>query len=413
MKNHVVKIVSLAALAVFMLACNEQFSDKGILPNQSNPSELFSQPSNSNLNQTELPNDVYIVVFKEKTTGKEIDDEVREIGRSEGVKADHVFKYAIKGFSARLNPAAINRLRNNPRVDFIEKDQIISINTTQTNVPSWGIDRVDQIGIPLDKSYTYTSNGAGVDAYIIDTGILSTHVDFEGRVVRGYSAIGTSTTNWIDQNGHGTHVSGTVGGRLYGIAKNVNLIAVRVLDARGAGTNSDVLEGIDWVVKDHNTKTNTAVGNMSLGGTASQSLDLAVSNAVAANIVMCVAAGNSNLDASQFSPARVQVAITVGATTNTDIFASYSNWGSIVDILAPGTSITSAYIKGSLKTFTATLSGTSMATPHVAGVVAKFLSQNRVATPSEVEIYLKTSSTKGKITGLRSGTVNALLFSNN
>lgn len=372
-------------------------------------------PSTStSVNKTELPNDAYIIVYKDQTTDKEIEDEVGEMDKSEGVKADHVYKNAIKGFAARLSPSALNKLKNNPKVDFIEKDQIMSINATTVIAPSWGIDRLDQVSLPLSNSFSYTSNGTGVDAYIIDTGILISHSDFGGRASGGYSSVGASSSDWIDGNGHGTHVAGTVGGNNYGVAKNVNLIAVRVLDAKGSGLTSGVIDGINWAIAHHKTRTGTAVANMSLGGGLSPALDLAVSNAVASNIVMCVAAGNNSANAAYYSPARVAVAITVGATgaaSSYDAFATYSNYGSVVDILAPGTTIKSDYIGSN--TSTAILSGTSMATPHATGVVAQYLSKNPSALPSAVDAYLKSTSTKNKITGVRSGTVNALLYSNN
>jgi subtilisin family serine protease len=411
MKNQRLKSILLIAAAFILYGCNEQFLEKGISPIQTNSSAFLSQ-SPVVSSKTEVPNDAYIIVFKDQTTDKEIEDEVGEIDKSEGVKADHVYKNAIKGFAARLSPSAYNKLKNNTKVAFIEKDQVMSANVTVTP-PSWGIDRIDQASLPLSKSFTYTSNGTGVDAYIIDTGILISHTDFVGRVVGGYSSVG-SITNFIDQNGHGTHVAGTVGGTNYGVAKNVNLIAVRVLDANGSGSTSGVIDGINWAISRHKTKIGTAVANMSLGGGVSAALDLAVSNAVAANIVMCVAAGNSKLNASNFSPARVAAAITVGATgsgTNYDAFATYSNYGSIVDILAPGSSITSDWFLSN--TSTKILSGTSMATPHVTGVVAQYLSKNTSATPSAVEAFIKDTSTKGKITGLKQGTPNTLLYSNN
>jgi subtilisin family serine protease len=411
MKNQRLKSILLIAAAFLLNSCSEQFLEKGLSPIQTNSSVFLSQ-SPVVSSKTEVPNDAYIVVYKDQTTDKEIEDEVGEIDKSEGVKADHVYKNAIKGFAARLSPSAYNKLKNNAKVAFIEKDQVMSANVTVTPT-SWGIDRIDQASLPLSKSFTYTSNGTGVDAYIIDTGILISHTDFGGRAVGGYSSIG-AITNWVDANGHGTHVAGTVGGTNYGVAKKVNLIAVRVLDANGSGSTSGVIDGINWAISHHKTKSGTAVANMSLGGGASSALDLAVSNAVAANIVMCVAAGNSAANAANSSPARVAAAITVGATgsgTNYDAFATYSNYGSIVDILAPGTSITSDWYLSN--TSTAILSGTSMATPHVTGVVAQYLSKNLSATPSSVQAFIKNTSTKNKITGVRSGTVNALLFSNN
>jgi len=265
------------------------------------------------------------------------------------------------------------------------------------------------------SSFTYNATASGVDAYIIDTGILTTHQEFGGRAVGGFSSIGTST-NWTDQNGHGTHVAGTVGGATYGVAKNVNLYAVRVLDGSGSGTTSGVIAGINWAITHHTSRP--AVANMSLGGGASSSLDAAVQSAVNDGIVMCVAAGNNSRNASNYSPARVSAAITVGASgayptlgTNYDAYASYSNYGSIVDLFAPGSYITSAWYLST--TATNTISGTSMATPHVTGVAALYKSNNPAASPAAVEAALKSASTKGKITGLPTGTANNLLFTNN
>lgn len=414
MRNQQTKTFLFIAIGLTLFSCNEQYLEKGVLLSPANSDASLSMPSN-NLDKTGLPNDdYYIVVYDDNTTDKEVDEELEELDKNEGVKADRVYKNALKGFAARLSPAALNKLAKNPKVDFIEKDQIMSSNAVTVNTPAWGIDRIDQLSLPLSNSYTYASNGLGVDAYIIDTGILIGHVDFGNRAVGGYSSVGISS-NWIDENGHGTHVAGTVGGTLYGVAKNVNLIAVRVLDAKGSGTTSGVIDGINWVITNHLTKaTKTAVANMSLGGGVSTALDLAVSNAVSSGIVMCVAAGNNTANAAYYSPARVSVAITVGATgagTNYDAFATYSNYGSVVDILAPGSSIKSDFI--GTNSSTAILSGTSMATPHVTGAVAKYLSLNVSALPSTVETYIKSTSTKNKITGLKSGTPNALLFSNN
>ena len=413
MKTQRLKSILLIGAAFLLYGCNEQFLEKGVSPIQTNSTGFLSlSPVVSS--KTGVPNDAYIIVYKDQTTDQEIEDEVGELDKSDGIKADHVYKNAIKGFAARLSPSAFNKLKNNAKVAFIEKDQVMSANAITVTPPSWGIDRIDQASLPLSKSFTYTADGKGVDAYIIDTGILISHTDFGGRAVGGYSSVGTSTSDWIDAAGHGTHVAGTVGGTNYGVAKNVNLIAVRVLDASGSGTTSGVIDGINWAISHHKTKSGTAVANMSLGGGASSALDLAVSNAVAANIVMCVAAGNSSANAANYSPARVAAAITVGATgsgTNYDAYASYSNYGSIVDILAPGSSITSDWFLSNSST--AILSGTSMATPHVTGVVAQYLSKNLSATPSAVQTFIKNTSTKNKITGLKLGTPNYLLFSNN
>ena len=410
MKRKIITSGILIAMSALVISCSESLTDSNLQPTQKIANGDLSQASN--LSKTIVPDDAYIVVYKDQTSDRELESEVDDMDKSEGVKAEHVYKEAIKGYAARLSPAALAKLKKNPKVAYIEKDQVMSINTTQSVTPSWGIDRIDQVSLPLSTQFSYTATGAGVDAYIIDTGILTKHVEFtNGRAVGGYSSIGGSS-NWTDQNGHGTHVAGTVGGATYGVAKNVKLIAVRVLDARGSGTTSGVIAGINWAINNHTTRP--AVANMSLGGGISTSLDAAVQNAVNDGIVMCVAAGNSNQDASLSSPARVSSAITVGATgsrsilTNYDDRADYSNYGSIVDIFAPGSNITSAWYTNT--TAKNTISGTSMATPHVTGVAALYKSINTGASPSTVEGALKDASTKGIITGLPTGTLNNLLY---
>ena len=407
----------LIIIAMQLISCNKNLdvatnnqSLVGI--DNTNTANAASALSNGNISQDvgNLSNS-YIVVFKDQVTN--VDDEVSQASKKFGITVGFKYKNAIKGFSAILPAAALNGLKNNPNVSFIEQDQVMSSNTTQFFVPSWGIDRVDQPSLPLSGSYSYTSVGAGVDAYIFDTGILLEHNEFGGRATGGYSSI-ESTTSWTDKNGHGTHVAGTVGGATYGIAKGMHLIAVRVLDANGSGSTSGVIAGIDWAIANHTTTP--AVGNMSLGGRASTALDNAVTKAISDGIVMCVAAGNDARNASNYSPARVANAITVGATgayptfSSYDAFASYSNFGSVVDILAPGTNITSAWIEST--TAINKISGTSMATPHVAGVAGLYLSLNKSASPSTVQSALKSAATKNKISGLPRGTVNSLLYSN-
>jgi subtilisin family serine protease len=292
-------------------------------------------------------------------------------------------------------------LSQDPDVRFVEEDSIVEAWVTQTNA-TWGLDRIDQRDRPLNGTYVYTTTGSGVNAYIIDTGIRRTHGQFGGRAFAGFDAFGGSTT---DCNGHGTHVAGTVGGSTYGVAKSVRLYAVRVLNCSGSGTNSGVIAGVDWVTANH---VKPAVANMSLGGGASSALDTAVRNSIAAGVTYAVAAGNSNANAGNYSPARVGEAITVGATTSTDARASYSNYGSVVDIFAPGSSITSAWHTSN--TATRTISGTSMASPHVAGVAARYLQSNPSASPATVRNAIVNDATTGRITGLPTGTSNRLLF---
>src|SRR6185369_6941614 len=303
----------------------------------------------------------YIVVFKQGVANPAAEAANATRG---GGQLHHVYSAAIKGFAATLPDSALAGLRNNPLVDYIEQDQTVSLNQTESGA-TWGLDRIDQVDRPLDTLYHFNYTGAGVTAFIIDTGIRADHVEFTGRVFEGYSAIadGRGTD---DCNGHGTHVSGTVGGTTWGVAKQVSLRPVRVLDCRGSGTWSGVIAGIDWVA--NNTAVRPAVANMSLGGGKSTSVNAAVAGAVSKGVTMVVAAGNSSADACNYSPSSEPSALTVGATTSTDARASYSNFGSCVDIFAPGSSITSAWNTSS--SATNTISGTSMASPHVTGVAA-------------------------------------------
>lgn len=347
--------------------------------------------------------DSYIVVFKDEVPESEIDGESERMCGKSQVKKELTYKYAIKGFSTRLTATAIEEFRRNPNVKYIEQNQVIQLVATQTGA-TWGLDRIDQANLPLSTTYVYNTTGSTVDAYIFDTGVRSDHAEFGGRVTGGFSAIAAEPTP-EDGNGHGTHVAGTVGGTTYGVAKSVNIIPVKVLSATGSGTNAGVIAGLDWAAQHHTTRP--AVGNMSLGGGISTALDDAVRRCVTDGIVMAVAAGNSNLDASTASPARVQQAITVGSTTSADAKSSFSNFGSIVDIHAPGSLITSAWFTSS--TALNTISGTSMATPHVAGAAALYLEYAPGSTPAQVETALKQFSAVGRITGLPAGTVNNLL----
>ncbi len=332
------------------------------------------------------------------------------VAREHGVAPDFVYTAALNGFAGSISEAARSGLLRDARVSRVEPDGIARASTTQSGA-TWGIDRIDQRARPLSGTYTYTNTGSGVTAYIIDTGIDYGHAEFGGRASFGYDAFGG---NGDDCNGHGTHVAGTVGGSTYGVAKAVTLKAVRVLDCGGSGSFSGVIAGVDWVVANHAAGA-PASSNMSLGGGASASVDDAVKRMIADGVASAVAAGNGNLigiaqNACNYSPARVPDAMTIGSTTSTDAKSSFSNYGSCVDWFAPGSSITSAWI-GSGSTETKTISGTSMATPHVAGVAALYLQSNPGATPLQVREALYANTTKGVVTSAKTAN-NHLLFTN-
>jgi subtilisin family serine protease len=347
----------------------------------------------------------YIVVYKDSVTDPDAATD-RKV-RAAGGRKHHSYSSALKGFAATLSDDAVQRLRNDPDVDYVEQDQTVSVAAVESQA-TWGLDRIDQVDRPLDTQYHYNLTGAGVYAFIIDTGIRATHAEFGGRVIAGFKSSDVLDGSGTDDcDGHGTHVSGTVGGATYGVAKGVTLVPVRVLDCTGSGTWSGVVAGIDWVAQQ--TDKRPAVANMSLGGGLSSVVNSAVARATAAGVTMVVAAGNDNKDACQFSPASEPSAITVGATTSSDQRASFSNYGKCVDIFAPGLGITSSW--NTSDTATNNISGTSMATPHATGVAALALQANPAASPAAVASFLVTKASVNKLASIGSGSPNLLLFS--
>ena len=325
--------------------------------------------------------------------------------RDSGLTVRRTFSHAVRAAAVTATPAAAAALARNPHVLTVEPDAVVSVSDTQTSAP-WGLDRIDQTALPLSTTYTPAGTGAGVEVYVVDTGVRADHTDFGGRVEPGYDLVGDGRGT-TDCNGHGTHVAGTVAGTTYGVAKAARVVPVRVLGCDGSGYLSDVVAGLDWVAADH-TAGAPAVVNLSLGGSVSPTLDAALDGVVADGVTATVAAGNDGADACQDSPARVPAALTVAASDSSDRQASFSNVGSCVDLFAPGVSVRSDYYTST--TATATMSGTSMAAPHVAGAAAAVLSQDPTLTPTQVSAALLDAAVPGVLTGVSPGTANRLLF---
>src|SRR5678816_4139113 len=344
----------------------------------------------------------YIVVLNNDVVGEMgrfsiapyIADELSNTHRG---KLKHIYQNALNGFAVEMTPEDAEALSMDFRVAYVEEDGIVTADATQSN-PPWGLDRIDQRNRPLNAIYTFNWTGSGVRAYVIDTGIRTTHTQFGGRASNVFDAFGGSGA---DCNGHGTHVSGTVGGSTYGVAKSSLLRGVRVLDCNGSGSTSGVIAGVDWV---RVNRINPAVANMSLGGGISAALDTAVNNLSNSGVTIAVAAGNSNANACNSSPARAANAITVGSTTTTDARSSFSNFGTCLDLFAPGSGILSAYF--SSNTATATLSGTSMASPHVAGVAALYKQVNPSASSTTVRNAIVNGATTNVVTNPGTGSPN-------
>ncbi|MFG2333332.1 S8 family serine peptidase [Streptomyces sp. NPDC048604] len=340
----------------------------------------------------------FVVLLDEKADKK-------ELAKEYGGTLRRAYNSSVNGFSASgLSETEAKRLAADPAVAKVVQNKKFSINETQDNPPSWGLDRVDQTETAGDQKYTYPDKaGEGVTAYVIDTGVRVSHEDFGGRASHGFDAVDNDDSA-DDGNGHGTHVAGTIAGTAHGVAKKAKIVAVRVLDDNGSGTTEQVVAGIDWVTKNHQ---GPSVANMSLGGGADEALDEAVRKAIAAGVTFGVAAGNESSDAGQGSPSRVQEAITVASSTKDDEQSDFSNFGSVVDIYAPGSEITSAW--NDSDTGTKTISGTSMATPHVVGAAAVYLAGHPEAKPDEVAKALVDGATEGKISNPSEGTANKLL----
>ncbi|HEX6558921.1 MAG TPA: S8 family peptidase [Longimicrobiales bacterium] len=378
------RITSAAAFALMLAACADQ-------PNA--PESATTRAAAPLFAVTGAPiAGSYIVVLKDGA-------DPRSVAAITGVSPRYVYEAVVNGFAGDLNFGQLTALQHNPNVDYIEPDQVFTVDATVT-ANSWGRDRVDQRALPLSGTYSYTTTASNVYAYVIDTGIQTSHPDFGGRAAAVYDAFGG---NGQDCHGHGTHVAGTIGGSAYGLARGVRLRAVRVLNCSGSGSTSGIISAIDWV-RTHASKP--AVANMSLGGGYSSTLNTATNNLANAGIFIAVAAGNSNANACNSSPSSASAAYTTAASTSSDAKASYSNYGSCVDGYAPGSSIKSDWINSG----TNTISGTSMASPHVAGTAALYKGTYGDAASSTIVSWINSNATTGKITGNPTGTPNRLLY---
>lgn len=391
------------ALLAFVGLCTAVFFSS---PVSSQRKGIGTEMAKLRKNDNKIENS-YIVVLEDSVVGERGLFSIApfiasELAATHRGKLKHVYQHALNGFAVEMTAEDAERLSQDFRVKFVEEDGVVQADATQSN-PPWGLDRIDQRNRPLNAIYTFNWTGSGVRAYVIDTGIRTTHSQFGTRAQNNFDAFGGSGA---DCNGHGTHVAGTIGGSTFGVAKSVLLRGVRVLNCSGSGSNSGVIAGVDWV---RLNRINPAVANMSLGGGASSALDTAVNNLSNSGVAIAVAAGNSNANACNSSPARAANAITVGSTTTTDARSSFSNFGSCLDLFAPGSGIQSAWWTSN--TATATLSGTSMASPHVAGVAALYKQANPSASAATIRNAIVNNATTNVVTSPGTGSPNRLLYS--
>ncbi|MFJ9186409.1 S8 family peptidase [Streptomyces anulatus] len=345
----------------------------------------------------------YIVTLKETAGFRASAAQGKKLIAGYGGRIERTYTSALNGYAAQLGSTAAKRLAADPAVASVEQNQKVHSTATQTNAP-WGLDRIDQPNLPLNGTFTYPdSAGVNTTVYVLDTGVRITHQDIVGRASNGYDFVDNDNVAQ-DGNGHGTHVATTAAGTVYGVAKKAKIVAVRVLNNSGSGTTAGVIAGVDWITANH---VASSVANVSLGGGPSTTLDNAVRRSIASGVTYSIAAGNSNAPASGFSPARVETALTVGATTRTDARATYSNHGPLVDLFAPGSDITAGWATSDTATYTG--NGTSFAAPHVAGAAAVYLTNHPGSSPAAVGTALVNGATSNVLTGIGTGSPNKLL----
>jgi subtilisin family serine protease len=394
---------TLGFVALMLAACRDT-----VAPGSSNTRAASALPSRSLQDASSRIPDEYIVVFTDDVG--DAGGHAKSLVSSHGGSLHFVYSGALNGFSAHMSAQAAAAIENDPNVAYVEQDQSVAAASlastgTQSPVYQWGIDRIDQRSGTLDLSYSWLSDASGVTVYILDTGIRITHQDFGGRASYGPDFVSGASSD--DCNGHGTHMAGTVGGSYYGAAKNVSLVAVRVLDCSGIGTASAAIAGLDWVTRNH---APLSVANLSFAGAYSATLNQAVANAIAAGVTVVASAGDNGMppDACQYSPASAPGAITVGAMRQGDMMAGFSNYGPCVDMFAPGFSVTSDWYTGDNIVWVQ--DGTSSAAAHTSGAAAMYIALHPSATPADVSNGLAGAATTGVLTGLGSGSPNRLLY---